>query len=248
MAEVWPVVRVLDGARKRSVEDLSKVFSFPNTGLPFGLSGFAGSKILIDGSLRPNANSYLHLATNYATIAYVDRNQALTSSGASEMFSYDIIPFEYIVPSGVSDQLSISGNGVYFVMVKSLGTAGNLLDWTQTRFNPRADIQDTQSWTTGSTYPVVAYNLDLGSVKTVLLYTIYGLWTSGGPYYSYAGVDYSTDGNVWGTIDQFQTTSQSEVTRVVSAKVTARYFRWWFCASGSSYPANLRVRKVWCIG
>ena len=231
---------------KPEITDYSKIFFFPNAGLPFNLRAFAGDRIEIGGNLRPDVNNYLQLSSNLINIAYISRHQALTSSGASEMHSVEFTPIEFI-PLDVSDDLSISGGGAYYVYIKSLGTKKNLLDYKMIRFSPVYTIHDTTRYSTNSTTYTEVLRIDLGNVYSFYLHNLNGLWIlpSGTGYYL---IQYSTDGETWYDLVEKSTTTTTEVTFLERFFVTAQFLRWLHRSSSSGSWCHFTIRKVWVIG
>jgi len=228
---------------KPEITDYSKIFFFPNAGLPFNLRAFAGDRIEIGGNLRPDVNNYLQLSSNLINIAYIHRHQALTTSGASEIHSVEFTPIE-LIPPDVSDDLSISGGGIYFVYIKSLGTKKNLLDYKMTRYSPVYTIHDTTLYSTNSTTYVEVFRINLGNVYSLYLHNLNSLANTGTT--GYYKIQYSTDGETW--YDLVERSAYTETLFLERFYVTAQFLRWLYRSASSGYYTQLRIRKVWVIG
>jgi len=245
VVEVWPVVKI--AGLETEITDLSRIFFFPNSGLPINLRAFAGSKIRIYGNLRPAVNNYLMLASNLIIVDYVDRNQALTTSGASEMVSKDFRTITYIPPD-VDDELNVSGSGVYFVAIQSLGTKRNILDPTTIKTSPNFAVQDTTVYSSGYDTPYTVFTVDLGNVITGYLYNLNSNRTAGSSGYAYYKIIISSDGQTWTDLTPVRTVAgPTETFFFEMTFFTARYLAWQAWQGAGGINAMLRIRKLWII-
>ncbi|MEM2661600.1 MAG: discoidin domain-containing protein [Nitrososphaeria archaeon] len=248
MQEPRRIVDLLKGITLvREYTDLSRVFFFPYIGLPFNLRAFSGSKIEIGGSLRPEVNSYAALRSTQVEVAYIDRKQALTTSGASEMHSVDFIPVQF-TPSDIDDDLTIEGSGVYFVYIKSLGNKRNLLDYRQVRYSPNFAKTDDYQYNTNSLEPVEAFRIDLGSVKTIYFHNYITFRSYSSSYTAYYKIEYSADGSTWTETASGSTTSTTEQPILIRRYLTTRYIRWLIWTNNTNNLSTIRIKKVWIIG
>jgi len=262
MVKVWPVVEIKDLLNVRRYEDYSKIFFFTAEAFPFNLRAFAGETIFIRGNLRPDVNNYLKLYSDLLEFAFMSRNQALTTSGASEMHSEEFVAIKLDVQD-VDDYLNIAGSGEAWIYVRVLSAKKNLLDWTILRYSPRFEAQDTTEYSgtymLGGTSACTEtrkdiHTIDLGAIKTVYLHSYLGIRNLTTETETRWEIYISDDGTTWTLAASTPlTTATAEVKDILSWRGSTRYLRFTLylhaittlTTTGQTFG---RIRKVWVIG